>query len=269
VEHESGADLALSPIGPRAGSVPVVRVNPNESRNTMNKPVRLGFSLMALGSVALLSGACSKTDAASTQPGATSVAVQATSPSNSEVIPTNGSLVKDTPTTDKKSTTPGKQTTTTVKATGPEFATAAAAAFQAKLGDFKAIQVTIHTDNGNAEAQVQDPAKPANVDAYDYKGGAVSGPVPVKLTGSGELADNLFAASEIAWDKLPAMMDQAKTEIPPTEGSTGVTHIIIQKNLPFDNDTVVNVYVGSGTRGGGGYVSFKGDGTLKKVQASK
>lgn len=233
----------------------------------MNKPVRVGISLMAIGSLALLSGACSKSaDTVATQ---SSVGVQATSPvtPTSEVVTPNGPPATDSPT--KKTTTTIKKTTTTVKATGPEFATAAAAAFQAKLGDYKAIQVMIHTDNGNAEVQAQDPAKPDNVDAYDYTGGSVGSPTPVRLTGDGALADNLFAASEVAWDKLPAMMDQATKEIPPTEGSTGVTHLIVHKNLPFDSDTVVNVYVGSGTRGGGGYVSFKADGSLKKVYASK
>ena len=61
------------------------------------------------------------------------------------------------------------------------------------------------------------------------------------------------------------MMEQAKAEIPLEEGSKGITHIIIKKNLPFDSDTVVDVYVDGGTRGDGGYVMFKGDGTLKKV----
>lgn len=231
----------------------------------MNKSVRVGISLVAVGSLAVVAGACSKTDTVSTQSSSTSAPIQATSPVTEKVG--KDPVATDTPTTKKTSTT-AKQTTTTVKATGPAFATAAAAAFQAKLGDFKAIEMTIHTDNGNAEVKAQDPAKPANVDAYDYKGGAVSDPTPVRLTGDGALEDNLFAASEVAWDKLPAMMEQATTEIPPTEGSEGVTHIIIHKNLPFDSDTVVNVYVGSGTRGGGGYVSFKADGTLKKTFAS-
>lgn len=49
------------------------------------------------------------------------------------------------------------------------------------------------------------------------------------------------------------------------EGSTGVTHLIIEKNLPFDEDTVVNIYVDGGTRSQGGYVSFLADGSLEKV----
>ena len=58
---------------------------------------------------------------------------------------------------------------------------------------------------------------------------------------------------------------QAKTEIGVLEGSQGVTHLIVHKNLPFDDDTVVNIYVDGGDRSDGGYVSFHADGTLKKV----
>jgi len=238
----------------------------------MNHHLRNGLSALALGSTLLLAGACSKS-AEPVQTSATAVAVTSPSKESTDTTEKTGTTVKKgatTSTIQDSTTVPGKKSTTTAAktaSTGPEFAAEAVTAFQAKLGDFKALEMVIHVDNGNAYAQVQDPAKPANVDQYDYRKGVLEDPAPVKLTGDGDLASNLFGVQEVAWDKVPAMMEQAKTSMGELEGSKGVTHLIIKKNLPFDSDTVVDVYVDGGSRTSGGRVSFKADGTVKKVYA--
>jgi hypothetical protein len=236
------------------------------------------MSAAILTSVLLLAGACSKADdTVATQP-TTQGGVEATSPTvkktgttekttdDTEVTDETTTTKKKTPATDKATTTTAKATPTTkASTTGPEFALTSVDALKVKLGEFKALEMTIHFASGFTSVQVQDPAKPANVDEYQYKGGSIDGPTPVKLTGDGDLESNLFASTEIAWDKIPVMMEQAKTSIPLQEGSKGITHIIVKKNLPFDSDTVLDVYVDGGTRSDGGYVMFKADGTLKKV----
>ncbi len=233
--------------------------------------VRLSVSAGIVGSLMLVAGACGGT---TTETGSGSPSTPVTAKSSN--TPTTENVGGATPGTDAptitikpgNSTTTAKSTpTTSKKVVGPEFVGAAAAAFQAELGDFKALQMTIHPDQPRAALQVQDPAKPANVDEYEFTGTKVSSPSPVTLTltGDGDLEANLFLASTIAWDQIPAMMEQAVAEIGTLEGSTGVTHLIIQKNLPFDEDTVINIYVDGGTRSSGGYVSFLNDGTLKKV----
>lgn len=250
----------------------------------MTTSVRTGLSAAVLTSILLLAGACSKTDDTVATQSTTSGGVEATSPTvkktdktektaTTEVgtddteVTDKTSTTRKTPTTDKKATTTTAKATPTTKAstTGPEFALTSVEALKAKVGDFKALEVLIHFSSGFASVQAQDPAKPKNVDEYKYMGGSVGDPVPVKLSGDGELEANLFASSEVAWDKIPVMMEQAKTSIPLPEGSKGITHIIVKKNLPFDSDTVVDVYIDGGPRGDGGYVMFKADGTLKKV----
>lgn len=230
------------------------------------QPVRIGVSAVALSSIVLV-GACSKS--ADPQVSSQGVQVTASSPATSappttkEQVGTTepGSLDLDETTTTAK----GKATTTKpVKKTGAEFAQSAVEAFKTELGEFKALEITVHPDQPRAQLQAQDPAKPANVDAYEYTGGAVSKPVPVKLSGDGSLEENLFAVGEVAWDKLPTMFEEAKAAIP-IEDSKGVTHFIVKKNLPFDSDTVVNIYIDGGARTSGGYVSFLANGTLKKV----
>ena len=232
--------------------------------------VRLSVSAGIVGSLMLVAGACGGSTT-ETGAGSPSTPVTAKSSGNPTTTEDVGGETPDTkaPTITIKpgnTTTTAKSTaTTTKKVVGPEFVGAAAAAFQAELGDFKALEMTIHPDQPRATVQVQDPAKPANVDEYEFTGVKVGSPAPVTLTGDGDLEANLFLASTIAWDKIPALMEQAVAEIGPLEGSTGVTHLIIQKNLPFDEDTVINIYVDGGTRSSGGYVSFLNDGTLKKV----
>lgn len=219
----------------------------------------------------VVAGACGGTTTEAGGAPSTSTPVTAkSSTATTEKIDTGGTPGTDAPTITIK---PGNTTTTAKSSTpttskevvGPEFVGAAAAAFQTDLGDFKALQVTIHPDQPRATVQAQDPAKPANVDEYEFTGTKVGKPAPVTITGDGDLEANLFLASTIAWDQIPAMMDQAVAEIGPLEGSTGVTHLIIQKNLPFDEDTVINIYVDGGDRSQGGYVQFLNDGTLKKV----
>lgn len=235
--------------------------------------VRLSVSAGIVASFMVVAGACggSTTETGAGAP-STPVTAKSSNTPTTETIKGGG---ETSPGTDKPTITikPGNTTTTakstpattTKKVVGPEFVGAAATAFQDELGDFKALEMTIHPDQPRARVQVQDPAKPANVDEYEFTGTKVSSPSPVTLRGDGDLEANLFLASTIAWDQIPALMDQAVAEIGPLEGSTGVTHLIIKKNLPFDEDTVINIYVDGGSRSSGGYVSFLNDGTLKRV----
>jgi hypothetical protein len=242
----------------------------------MHKRMQAGWSVAVVAALALGAGACG----AKNESGSPNPEVVPVTAFSKPVTTVGGGGTSTTapadggdPTTTVKRSTVGPavttatlpKTTTTEAPKGPAFAAAAVAAYRAKLGEFKALELVVHVDNGNATLQAQDPGTPANVDEYDYDGTSIDGPSPVKLTGDGKLEDNLFAVGEVAWDKIPAMMQQAVTTIGPLEGSTGVTHLIVQKNLPFDTDTVVDVYVDGGTRSDGGYVSFKADGTLKKA----
>lgn len=229
----------------------------------MNAPsLRAGLSAVAIGSLVLLTGACSKSQEPFQTTATPPSSISITTPSIS--IPDVPGV--STPTSAKSREVPDKTTVTTAKAaTGGAFGQQSYDLMKAKLGDFKALEYTIFFGaQQRAEVQAQDPAKPQNVDQYTVEGAAVGSPAPVKLTGDGDLAENVFDPSTIAWDKLQDMMDQAKASIPVDDGK-GITHVIIKKNLPFDSDTVVDVYVDGGARSDGGYVMFLGDGTLKKV----
>ena len=96
--------------------------------------------------------------------------------------------------------------------------------------------------------QVQDPTKPANVDQYMWRNGSVGTPDPVTLTGDGDLESNLFSDSEVNWAAIPGLVAAALAQIP-IEGAN-VSHINIERNLPFTADIKIRVFV-DGTRGSG------------------
>jgi hypothetical protein len=175
---------------------------------------------------------------------------------------------------------PSRSTSTVapaVPAAPGEALVAAVAAYRAALGTdaVQALQFTIHFPVGGtayAALQSQDPAQPANVDERDWRDGKVGEPSPVRLTGTGTLAENLFAMSSVNWaavaDALPGAKDLVAQKLGnPLADSSGVTHVIVQKDLPFSDHTVARVYVDGGARTTGGYVQYLADGTLDKVQA--
>lgn len=111
-----------------------------------------------------------------------------------------------------------------------------------------------------AFVQVQDPAIPANVDQYEWRGG-VGAPAPVTLVGDGDLEANLFSDNEVNWAAIPALVDAALAGIP-IEGAE-VTHVAIRRNLPFSDQVQIRVFV-NGTRSSG-YLDADSQGTVINV----
>lgn len=58
-------------------------------------------------------------------------------------------------------------------------------------------------ENGSLRIQVQDPAKPGNVDQYELREGRLAGPLPVQLLGPGSLEASLFPSSAIDLARIP------------------------------------------------------------------
>ena len=115
-----------------------------------------------------------------------------------------------------------------------------------------------------AFAQVQDPNTPANVDEFDWRDGTVAPPVPVQLTGDGDLESNLFSDNEVNWASIPGLVGAALAQIP-IEGAQ-VTHVHIARNLPFSADVQIRVFV-DGTRNSG-YLDADAQGNIIAVNQS-
>lgn len=162
----------------------------------------------------------------------------------------------------------GSETPTSAPTTVPagpvdlrEDATKPFAAF-AQIFDGNPVRVkeiVLYEDWANIDVQV--PDQPTYLDEYVWRGGdGVSGPEPQDLMGTEpeELEDYLFDLSELDPTKIPAMVDQGLAQFP--EEGMEVTHVIIDRFLPFDTRVLIRVYVSHPERGGGGYVEFTPDG---------
>lgn len=116
---------------------------------------------------------------------------------------------------------------------------------EALPGKVRVLDLKIY--DRRVQMQVQDPANPENVDQYDYRG-RVSSPIPVKLAGHGDLDANLFDLDEVAFDRIPALVEEAVAKMPMEGGAVG--HVLVRRGLPFTKDVRITVYV-EGTRKSG------------------
>lgn len=81
------------------------------------------------------------------------------------------------------------------------------------------------------------------------------------LTGDGDLEANLFSDTEVNWAVIPTLVETALAQIP-IEGAE-VSHISVQRNLPFSDAVQIRVFV-NGTRTSG-YLDADAQGTVINV----
>src|SRR5262249_55049837 len=107
----------------------------------------------------------------------------------------------------------------------PQFTTMWKAFRQTLPGKRKILAFSVSA--GSAEIRVQDPAKPENVDGYEYDAseGKVKGPTPVVLMGSGKLEDSLFDLDQVAIDHIPELAKAALQKLPLEGGKILGVHV--------------------------------------------
>lgn len=95
----------------------------------------------------------------------------------------------------------------------PQFTTMLQAYRQKLPGKRRALRFEMSASAASLE--MQDPARLVKVDSYDYKGGKLSGPSPVDLTGvlaDPNIDDNLFDWDQVAVERIPALVKVALTQ---------------------------------------------------------
>ncbi len=137
----------------------------------------------------------------------------------------------------------------------------AVAKFKEKIGGpLKVMDITVYKNRVIINAQ--DPKKPENVDQYTYANGVVEEPVPVQLSGGGNLEDNLFNVDDV---NLAATETLARTALDKiTVEGAQLSHMAIKLNLPFSKSVMWRSFV-NGTRKNG-FVDANAKGEVTKVQ---
>jgi hypothetical protein len=115
-----------------------------------------------------------------------------------------------------------------------------------------------------AFTQVQDPSIPENVDEYGWRDGLLGEPAPVRLVGDGDLEANLFSDTDVRWKAIPDLVAGALSVTEIADGE--VTHVIVQRNLPFSDQVVIRVYVDSPRKSG--FIEADAQGNVLRVNVS-
>ena len=164
---------------------------------------------------------------------------------------------------------PSERTTTTGAPAAP------AQLFEAGAGDAladvadaagrptEAIEVSIYPEY--LFLAYRDPARPENIDRRIWRNGAVgdAAPNPIDDRVDEDTTPKLFPLSAIDLDVLARLVDDAPGRF---DLDVGVTHVIINRFLPFDQRVLIRVYASpTDGRSGGGYVQYTLDGTFVKV----
>ena len=143
-------------------------------------------------------------------------------------------------------------------------ASSVAAPFKAKIGGpVRVVELDVFPDH--VAAQIQDPKRRGNVDAYELRDGVVGDGAPVKFVGTAPTAKDLDEAvvdlAVVNLAALPRMVKDATAQLKIDDGKA--THVVLKRNRPFNNDASFRVFV-SGPRKDG-LVEYDAAGKLKKV----
>jgi hypothetical protein len=105
-------------------------------------------------------------------------------------------------------------------------------------GKIRVLELNIYS--AHAAMQVQDPAKPDEVNEYRFHAGKVSDPIPVRLVGHGSLDANLFDLDSVAIDHVPGLVDATPKQLGLDDAEVG--HVAIRRALPFSRDVQIWVF---------------------------
>ena len=96
--------------------------------------------------------------------------------------------------------------------------------------------------------QAENTAAPGGVVELHYRDGKVGEPEHATLRGKGQLADNLFDATELKLDGIAELSREAIRRIDAESGT--VELILVRRNLPDSEDVRLRVYVASPRKSG-------------------
>jgi hypothetical protein len=131
-------------------------------------------------------------------------------------------------------------------------------------GPTQAMQVAVYPNY--AFLAYRSPGDPAHIDRRSWRDGTDqddAAPNPIYDRVDGDTEPRLFPLSAVPLAKLPRLIDDAPRRF---TGSVGVTHVLIDRFLPFDERVLIRVYASpTDGRSGGGYVQYTADGSYVKT----
>jgi len=114
-------------------------------------------------------------------------------------------------------------------------------ALRARTGNARLLMLDVR--ERSLIAQVEDPAHAGQVLEYAAGDGATPEPRHAELRGAGDLATNLFAFRDVAFEKIPDIATLAAAEVDARDGK--VTRVLVRRQLPQTDAVRFRVYVES------------------------
>jgi hypothetical protein len=108
--------------------------------------------------------------------------------------------------------------------------------------------------------EVQNPDVLENVDQYQWRN-ELGPPEPVRLRGNEDLESSLFSADEVNWSAISRLVAAAPEAL--NIGDGVVSHVIVQRPIPFSTEISIRVFV-TGDRNSG-FVDADADGVITSV----
>ena len=87
--------------------------------------------------------------------------------------------------------------------------------------------------------EILKPGTTEDVDNYTYRDGSWSGPSPVKITGDGDMSDNLTPFASFPFDKIPALRAELESKTKDLEGVKPVDFLLFS----FTHDGDIRIYM--------------------------
>jgi hypothetical protein len=146
---------------------------------------------------------------------------------------------------------------------GGDLPAAVDALVSAAGGPTQAIGLSVYPDY--AFLAYRDPGRPADLDRRMWRDGEVgpAAPNPIDDRVDADTEPQLFPISGLDLGILPRLVADAATRY---DREVEVTHVIIDRFLPFDPRVLIRVYATPADgRSGGGYVSYDTGGALVGV----
>ncbi|MFF3209388.1 serine/threonine-protein kinase [Streptomyces sp. NPDC002886] len=238
---------------PYASTVPVTFQGPPAPRRRRRPPLLAGFLavVLAAGVVGLVKWLPDGNDGGSTGKGA-DVQPSRTPSASASASPAQGTAVALTPTPTPKASTPKPAAPPAGGMITPAGIRTAIAAFKRQAGTTTFVDMKVYDEYVLADIPTAPGAR--TVDSWQYRGGVA------KRTGpAGTVKDELMDMSAIDWDRLPALMDQAKKELGVEIPSSRYLNVSPWLGAPAIRPYIDDPY------GQGGYVLAGTDFKIKKV----
>ncbi|WP_327302708.1 serine/threonine-protein kinase [Streptomyces sp. NBC_01298] len=238
---------------PYASTVPVTFTAPPVPRRRRRPALLAGLLavVLAAGVVGLVNWLPDGNDGGSTGKGA-DVQPSRTPSASASASPAQGTAVALTPAPTPKASTPKPAAPPQGGMITPAGIRTAIAAFKQQAGTTTFVDMRVYDEYVLADIPTAPGAR--TVDSWQYRGGVA------KRTGpAGTVKDELMDMAAIDWDRLPALMDQAKKELGVEIPSSRYLNVSPWLGAPAIRPYIDDPY------GQGGYVLAGTDFKIKKV----